>query len=98
MIDHEELLAKMIELIPEVRGCDEEEVVRVVTLDTTVTAVSEGLGLESIDYLELGYRLQEFGIKLDIDALGEYYSTKGDHNLTVREMFERFASELPPQG
>lgn len=58
-MDHDEVLAKVSEVLEEALGVDDDEV-------TPDAKLSADLGAESIDYLDIAFRLEKaFGIKID---------------------------------
>ena len=64
MADRAEVLETLTEIIVETRGVDEDEVVETATL-------FDALGLESIDFLEISFRMEEdFGFPFPTDDLG----------------------------
>ena len=63
-----EIIDELVTIIVETRGVDEEEVVETTTL-------FEDLGLESIDFLEISFRIEEsFGFRLPVDGMGEIFN------------------------
>ena len=75
-MDRAEILGKLRTIIVETRGVDEEEVVEKATL-------FEALGLESIDFLEISFRMEEsFGFPFPTDDLGEIMNSVGENSST----------------
>ncbi len=71
-----EILEELRTIIVETRGVDEEEVVEGATL-------FEALGLESIDFLEISFRMEEsFGFPFPTDDLGEIMNSVGENSTT----------------
>jgi len=59
MADHDEVFAKVREVLEEALGVDEDEV-------TPEATLGPDLGAESIDYLDISFRLEKaFGIKIE---------------------------------
>ncbi len=75
-MDRAEILEELRTIIVETRGVDEEEVVETATL-------FEDLGLESIDFLEISFRMEEsFGFPFPTDDLGEIMNSVGENSTT----------------
>jgi len=75
-MDRVEILEELRTIIVETRGVDEEEVVEGATL-------FEALGLESIDFLEISFRMEEsFGFPFPTDDLGEIMNSVGENSTT----------------
>ena len=77
MADRAEILEKLTEIIVETRGVDEEECTETATL-------FEDLGLESIDFLEISFRMEEdFGFPFPTDDLGALLTSVGENSTTA---------------
>ena len=75
-MDRAEILEELRTIIVETRGVDEDEVVETATL-------FEDLGLESIDFLEISFRMEEsFGFPFPTDDLGEIMNSVGENSTT----------------
>ncbi|MCO4769275.1 MAG: hypothetical protein KDA24_04540 [Deltaproteobacteria bacterium] len=76
MADRAEILEKLTEIIVETRGVDEEECTETATL-------FDDLGLESIDFLEISFRMEEdFGFPFPTDDLGALLTSVGENSTT----------------
>ena len=74
MSDRNEILGELTTIIVETRGVDEEEVIEGATL-------FEDLGLESIDFLEISFRMEEsFGFPFPTDDLGELMASVNENS------------------
>ena len=77
MADRAEILDSLTEIIVDVRGVDEEEVTEKATL-------FEDLGLESIDFLEISFRMEEdFGFPFPTEDLGTLLSSVTEDSTTA---------------
>ena len=77
MADRAEILEKLTEIIVETRGVDEEECTETATL-------FDDLGLESIDFLEISFRMEEdFGFPFPTDDLGALLTSVGENSTTA---------------
>jgi len=77
MADRAEILSKLTEIIVETRGVDEEECTESATL-------FDDLGLESIDFLEISFRMEEdFGFPFPTDDLGALLTSVGENSTTA---------------
>ena len=77
MADRAEILAKLTEIIVETRGVDEDECKEGATL-------FDDLGLESIDFLEISFRMEEdFGFPFPTDDLGALLTSVGENSTTA---------------
>ena len=77
MADRAEILSKLTEIIVETRGVDEEECKETATL-------FDDLGLESIDFLEISFRMEEdFGFPFPTDDLGALLTSVGENSTTA---------------
>ncbi len=75
-MDRAEILEELRTIIVETRGVEEEEVTETATL-------FEDLGLESIDFLEISFRMEEsFGFPFPTDDLGEIMNSVGENSTT----------------
>ena len=75
-MDRAEILEKLTEIIVETRGVDEEECHEGATL-------FDELGLESIDFLEISFRMEEdFGFPFPTDDLGSLLTSVGENSTT----------------
>lgn len=75
-MDRANILEELKTIIVETRGVDEEEVIETATL-------FEDLGLESIDFLEISFRMEEsFGFPFPTDDLGEIMNSVGENSTT----------------
>ena len=75
-MDRANILEELKTIIVETRGVDEEEVIETATL-------FEDLGLESIDFLEISFRMEEsFGFPFPIHDLGEIMNSVGENSTT----------------
>jgi acyl carrier protein len=71
-----QIIEELRTIIVETRGVDEEEVTEKATL-------FEDLGLESIDFLEISFRMEEsFGFPFPTDDLGEIMNSVGENSST----------------
>ena len=89
-MDRVEILEELKTIIVETRGVDEEEVIETATL-------FEGLGLESIDFLEISVRMEEsFGFPFPTDDLGEIMNSVGENSTTddVKGALDKLESEF----
>jgi acyl carrier protein len=89
-MDRVEILEELKTIIVETRGVDEEEVIETATL-------FEGLGLESIDVLEISFRMEEsFGFPFPTDDLGEIMNSVGENSTTddVKGALDKLESEF----
>ena len=89
-MDRVEILEELKTIIVETRGVDEEEVIETATL-------FEGLGLESIDFLEISFRMEEsFGFPFPTDDLGEIMNSVGENSTTddVKGALDKLESEF----
>lgn len=76
MADRNEILGELRTIIVETRGVDEEEVIEGATL-------FEDLGLESIDFLEISFRMEEsFGFPFPTDDLGNIMNSVNENSTT----------------
>ena len=76
MADRAEILEKLTEIIVDTRGVDEEECTEAATL-------FNDLGLESIDFLEISFRMEEdFGFPFPTDDLGGLMGSIGENSTT----------------
>ena len=76
MADRAEILEELRTIIVETRGVEEDEVVETATL-------FEDLGLESIDFLEISFRMEEsFGFPFPTDDLGNIMNSVGENSST----------------
>ena len=76
MPSREEILETLRTIIVETRGVDESEVVPEANL-------FNDLGLESIDFLEISFRMEEsFGFPFPTDDLGEIMNSVGENSTT----------------
>ncbi len=76
MADRAEILEELRTIIVETRGVEEEEVVEKATL-------FEDLGLESIDFLEISFRMEEsFGFPFPTDDLGNIMNSVTENSTT----------------
>lgn len=76
MADRGEILEELRTIIVETRGVDEDEV-------TATATLFNDLGLESIDFLEISFRMEEsFGFPFPTDDLGEVMSSVGENSST----------------
>ncbi len=76
MADRAEILEKLTEIIVDTRGVDEEECTEGATL-------FNDLGLESIDFLEISFRMEEdFGFPFPTDDLGALMGSIGENSTT----------------
>lgn len=76
MANRAEILEKLTEIIVETRGVDEEECTEGATL-------FDDLGLESIDFLEISFRMEEeFGFPFPTDDLGALLTSVGENSTT----------------
>jgi len=76
MADRAEILEKLTEIIVDTRGVDEEECTEGATL-------FDDLGLESIDFLEISFRMEEdFGFPFPTDDLGSLLTSVGENSTT----------------
>ena len=70
------IIEELRTIIVETRGVDEDEVTEGATL-------FEDLGLESIDFLEISFRMEEsFGFPFPTDDLGEIMNSVGENSST----------------
>jgi len=77
MADRADILEKLTEIIVETRGVDEEECTETATL-------FDDLGLESIDFLEISFRMEEdFGFPFPTDDLGALLTSVGENSTTA---------------
>ena len=77
MADRADILAKLTEIIVETRGVDEDECSEGATL-------FDDLGLESIDFLEISFRMEEdFGFPFPTDDLGALLTSVGENSTTA---------------
>jgi acyl carrier protein len=89
-MDRVEILEELKTIIVETRGVDEEEVIETATL-------FEGLGLESIDFLEISFRMEEsFGFPFPTDDLGEIMNSVGENSTKddVKGALDKLESEF----
>ena len=76
MSDRNEILGELRTIIVETRGVDEDEVIESATL-------FEDLGLESIDFLEISFRMEEsFGFPFPTDDLGNIMNSVNENSTT----------------
>ena len=76
MSDRNEILGELRTIIVETRGVDEDEVIENATL-------FEDLGLESIDFLEISFRMEEsFGFPFPTDDLGNIMNSVNENSTT----------------
>jgi len=90
MADRAEILEELRTIIVETRGVDEEEVTNGATL-------FEDLGLESIDFLEISFRMEEsFGFPFPTDDLAEVMSSVGENSTTddVNKALDKLANDF----
>ena len=86
MPSREEILETLRTIIVETRGVDESEVVPEANL-------FNDLGLESIDFLEISFRMEEsFGFPFPTDQLGELLG--GVSETSTREQIEEVLDKL----
>ena len=86
MPDREEILEILRTIIVETRGVDESEVVPEANL-------FNDLGLESIDFLEISFRMEEsFGFPFPTDQLGELLGGVSENS--TREEIETVLGQL----
>ncbi len=77
MADRAEILEKLTEIIVETRGVDEDDCTETATL-------FDELGLESIDFLEISFRMEEdFGFPFPTDDLGALLTSVGENSTTA---------------
>jgi acyl carrier protein len=77
MADRSEILGTLRTIIVETRGVDEAEVIESATL-------FDDLGLESIDFLEISFRMEEkFGFPFPTDDLGKIMGAVGENSTTA---------------
>jgi acyl carrier protein len=77
MADRADILSKLSNIIVETRGVDPEECKEGATL-------FEDLGLESIDFLEISFRMEEeFGFPFPTDDLGGLMSSVTENSTTA---------------
>ena len=77
MADRAEILSKLTEIIVETRGVDEDEC-------TATATLFDDLGLESIDFLEISFRMEEdFGFPFPTDDLGALLTSVGENSTTA---------------
>lgn len=75
-MNRSEIIEKLSAIIVDTRGVDAAEVVEGATL-------FEDLGLESIDFLEISFRMEEsFGFPFPTDDLGEVMNSVGENSST----------------
>ena len=89
-MDRAEILEELKTIIVETRGVDEDEVIETATL-------FEDLGLESIDFLEISFRMEEsFGFPFPTDDLGEIMNSVGENSTTedVTGALDKLESEF----
>jgi acyl carrier protein len=76
MADRTAILDELKTIIVETRGVDEDEVIESATL-------FEDLGLESIDFLEISFRMEEsFGFPFPTDDLGNIMNSVNENSTT----------------
>ncbi|HBL39751.1 TPA: hypothetical protein DDZ10_03725 [Candidatus Uhrbacteria bacterium] len=84
------ILEELKTIIVETRGCREDEVVETATL-------FGDLGLESIDFLEISFRMEEsFGFPYPTDELGWIFNATEENGTTegAREALRHLREEL----
>jgi acyl carrier protein len=89
-MERAEILEELQTIIVETRGVDEEEVIETATL-------FEDLGLESIDFLEISFRMEEsFGFPFPTDDLGEIMNSVGENSSTddVKGALDKLENEF----
>jgi acyl carrier protein len=90
MADRAEVISKLRTIIVDTRGVDESEVVETATL-------FGNLGLESIDFLEISFRMEEqFGFPFPTDDLGNLMGKVGDNSTPadVRDAMSKLRTDF----
>lgn len=90
MADRAEILNQLRDIIVDTRGVDAEEVHEGATL-------FGDLGLESIDFLEISFRMEEsFGFPFPTDELGQIMNSVGDNATTddVNKALDKLESDF----
>ena len=72
----EDIFGKVAEVLEEALGCDEDEI-------TPTASLTADLGAESIDFLEISFRMEEsFGFPFPTDDLGNIMNSVNENSTT----------------
>ena len=93
-MDKVKLLGSLQRATVEARGCELDEVQAVMIPAKRMLWVMEQLGLESIDFLEIGFQVEKDGFGFDTDALGDHMSEEENRGLTIDGMMDGFFTEI----